>query len=172
MNDCLEYTPLTILAIQKVSIIIPAYNAANFIADAVGSALSQTYHNIEVIVVNDGSNDGGLTEAIAKSFGDSIRYFHKPNGGVASALNFGISKMQGDLFSWLSHDDIYTPDKIEREVAAFNDSGDQAIIYSDFFVLDKEGTQLYSHRLPSIPQGGMRCFLAESSSLHGCTLLI
>ena len=156
----------------KVSIIIPAYNAGNYLEYAIASALSQTYSNFEIIVVNDGSNDNGLTESTAMAFGDSIRYYYKPNGGVASALNYGISKMRGDLFSWLSHDDIYTPDKIQRQVAAFVDSGQEAIVYSDFFVIDTEGARLYSHLLPTVPQGGMRCFLAESSSLHGCTLLI
>ncbi|MDD1681509.1 MAG: glycosyltransferase, partial [Methanoregula sp.] len=71
----------------KVSIIIPVYNGSNYLREAVDSALAQTYPNTEVIVVNDGSDDEGRTEAVAHSFGGRIRYFSKENGGVSSALN-------------------------------------------------------------------------------------
>ena len=100
----------------KVSILIPAYNGANYMREAIDSALAQTYKNSEVILVNDGSKDNGDTEAIARSYGDKIRYFHKENGGVASALNLGIRKMTGEYFSWLSHDDVYYPHKIETQI--------------------------------------------------------
>ena len=83
---------------------------------AIDSALAQTYPNIEVIVVNDGSSDGGATAEIARSYGDRIRYFEKENGGVSSALNCGIRHMTGDYFSWLSHDDLYLPDKVQLSV--------------------------------------------------------
>src|SRR5688500_7147825 len=102
--------------LPKVSIIIPVYNGANYLHEAIKSALAQTYQNLEVIVINDGSTDMGATEKIAQSFGDKIRYFHKENGGVASALNFGIQKMTGSYFSWLSHDDLYEKTKIEDQV--------------------------------------------------------
>lgn len=99
-----------------VSIVIPVYNGSNYLKQAIDSALAQTYKNIEIIVVNDGSNDNNATENIALSYGNKIRYFSKPNGGVSSALNFGISKMQGKYFSWLSHDDMYYPQKIENQI--------------------------------------------------------
>lgn len=106
MSDC---NPL-------VSIIIPVYNGANYLKEAIESAINQTYSNIEIIVVNDGSSDDGLTEQIALQYGDKIRYFSKENGGVSSALNLGIRNMQGQYFSWLSHDDKYTPTKVEDQV--------------------------------------------------------
>lgn len=99
-----------------VSIVIPVYNGANFLSQAIDSALAQTYDNIEILVINDGSNDNGATERIALSYGDKIRYFSKINGGVSSALNFGIERMRGDYFSWLSHDDLYAPEKIAFQV--------------------------------------------------------
>lgn len=105
MNE--EFSPL-------VSIVIPVYNGADYLGEAIDSALMQTYGNIEVIVVNDGSNDE--TDAIARSYGDKIRYYSKKNGGVATALNLGIENMRGEYFSWLSHDDIYMPEKIELQI--------------------------------------------------------
>ena len=100
----------------KVSIIIPVYNGSNYLEEAIDSALAQTYENIEIIVVNDGSNDKGATEQIARSYGKKIKYYHKENGGVATALNLGIKKMTGEYFSWLSHDDLYYQDKIEKQI--------------------------------------------------------
>lgn len=99
-----------------VSIVIPVYNGEDYVREAIDSALAQTYENTEIIVVNDGSCDNGATRNIALSYGDKIRYYEKENGGVSSALNFGIAKMRGEYFSWLSHDDVYYPQKVEKQV--------------------------------------------------------
>lgn len=104
----------------KISIVIPAYNASNYLAQAIDSALAQTYPNVEIIVVNDGSKDKGATERVALSYGDKIRYFLKENGGSSSALNVGIANMTGEWFSWLSHDDLYIPEKLEKQVDYIN----------------------------------------------------
>ncbi len=109
----MKYMPL-------VSIVIPVYNGSNYMAEAIDSALSQTYENIEIVVVNDGSKDDGKSDAIAKSYGDKIRYFPKENGGSSSALNKGIAEMKGEWFSWLSHDDLYYPDKVKKQVEYLN----------------------------------------------------
>lgn len=122
-----------------VSIIIPLYNGSNYISEAINCALIQTYKNIEIIVVNDGSKDNGAGRDIALSFGEKIKYFEKENGGVSTALNFGISKMHGEYFSWLSHDDIYLPNHIENQVKCLsNDLNIDAVIsntmlYYQFF---------------------------------------
>ena len=127
------------MAKPDVSIVIPVYNGANFLRDAVDSALAQTYPACEVIVVNDGSDDGGATAAIARSYGDGIRYFEKENGGVATAVNLGIRRMRGDYFSWLSHDDFYYPDKIEKQMAALRRHGDPtAIVHGNFDLREEE----------------------------------
>ena len=101
--------------VPKISIIIPAYNASDYLSEAIDSALNQTYSNIEIIVVNDGSKDDGATEKIALSYGQKIRYLSKENGGSSSALNWGISHMTGEWFSWLSHDDLYVPEKLQKQ---------------------------------------------------------
>ena len=123
-----------------VSIIIPVYNGANYLREAIESALGQTYGNCEVLVINDGSNDHGETEREALKFGDRIRYFKKENGGVASALNFGIRKMQGEYFSWLSHDDVYSPQKIEKQLEAVLQSGNPAALVQAEYEFYNEDT--------------------------------
>lgn len=124
-----------------VSIIIPVYNGSNFMKEAIDSAISQTYKNIEIIVVNDGSTDE--TDDIALSYGEKIRYFKKENGGVSSALNLGIEKMKGEYFSWLSHDDVYTPDKIEKSIVALELCEDKnTLIYCASKKIDKNSMPL------------------------------
>jgi glycosyltransferase involved in cell wall biosynthesis len=155
-----------------VSIVIPVYNGADFLRDAIESALAQTYRRIEVVVVNDGSTDGGATEAIAGSFGGRIRYFAKPNGHVASALNHGIENMAGEYFSWLSHDDMYRPDKIESQVSALERLGGRTVVYGDFETLDVETGARVEHRLPDTKPEHFRWFITVASTIHGCTLLV
>lgn len=99
-----------------VSIIIPVYNGSDYMREAINSALNQTYQNIEILVINDGSRDDGKTDAIAREYGNRIRYISKENGGVSTALNTGIREMQGEYFSWLSHDDVYAPEKVELQI--------------------------------------------------------
>ena len=100
----------------KVTIVIPVFNGSNYLSVAIDSALRQTYPSVEVIVVNDGSTDDGKTESIALLYGDKIRYLKKENGGVSSALNLGISIMDGEYFSWLSHDDVIADTYIESQM--------------------------------------------------------
>lgn len=125
-----------------VSIIIPVYNGSKYLDCAIDSALSQTYKNIEIIVVNDGSSDRGKTERIAKSYGDKIRYIYKENGGVSTALNLAIDEMRGEYFSWLSHDDTYEPNKVEIEIDYLRKNslfGQKVIVYSDYYLIDTRG---------------------------------
>ena len=122
-----------------VSVVIPVYNGSNYLREAIDSALAQTYPDCEVIVVNDGSRDDGATAAVARSYGGRIRYFEKENGGVATAVNLGIRNMRGEYFSWLSHDDFYYPEKIEKQIAALRRHGDMtAIVHSNLDCLDEE----------------------------------
>ena len=119
-----------------VSIIIPVYNGANFIQEAIESALAQTYENIEVLVVDDGSKDN--TSEICDSYKGKIRYFYKQNGGVASAVNYGIQRACGDYISWLSHDDTYHPDKIKSQIdALIKSNSPTAIVHGNFNVVNE-----------------------------------
>lgn len=126
-----EFNPL-------VSIIIPVYNGENYVKEAIESALAQTYKNIEIIVVNDGSKDN--TEKICKSYKNKIRYIKKENGGVSSALNLAIKNMKGEYFSWLSHDDLYFPNKVEAQINFLkSQKNKEVILYSDYAIINERG---------------------------------
>ncbi len=131
-----------------VSLIIPVYNGSNYLEEAIQSALNQTYDNIEIVVVNDGSQDGGKSEKIAKKFGKNIVYLKKKNGGVSSALNYGISKMSGDYFAWLSHDDLIDNNHIEKLVEWLSYEGtDYDIPFSSFKLIDENGDILFNETI-------------------------
>ena len=148
------------MSTAKVSVVIPVYNGNDYLAEAIDSALAQTYKNIEVLVVNDGSNDEGKTERIAQSYGEKIRYFSKQNGGVASALNRAIAEMTGDYFSWLSHDDLYTKDKVEKEMNALSRVGrEDVVIYSDYSVFTNNPEDSVPTRLQGVPSEHFRYWL-------------
>lgn len=101
-----------------VSILIPAYNAESFIGDTLRSALAQTWLNTEIIVVDDGSQDGTLT--VARSFASSrLRVISQPNQGAAAARNHALSICQGEFIQWLDADDLLAPDKVERQMDVF-----------------------------------------------------
>lgn len=156
-----------------VSIVIPVYNGSNYMREAIDSARAQTYKNIEVLVINDGSNDNGATREIALNYGEKIRYFEKENGGVASALNLGIREMKGEYFSWLSHDDIYMPDKVEKQVNLLKESGNyESIIFSDWISIDEAGNKLEEFDLSTIIPYQIEYYLLLQQVIHGCTLLI
>ena len=123
-------------AMPLVSIIIPVYNGKNYLKEAIDSALAQTYKNIEILVINDGSTD--CTEKIAKKYGDKIRYYKKENGGVSTALNLGIRKMKGKYFSWLSHDDLYMPNKILEQMKYISNFDDKTILFADYCLINKK----------------------------------
>lgn len=155
-----------------VSIIIPVFNGEKYLREAIDSALSQTYKNIEVIVINDGSAD--KTEEIAKSYGSRIRYFKKENGGVSSALNMGLEKMRGYYFSWLSHDDKYYPEKIEKQVAYARKFDDKTIVISNWTIINANGEFIEDKHLDSRLEKLPTCFLAfdRKTWLNGCAMLI
>ena len=125
-----------------VSIVIPVFNGARLVGEAIESALAQSWPATEIIVVDDGSNDGGATQRVLARFGDSIRVISKANGGVASALNAGIAAMRGRWFSWLSHDDLYHPLKVERYLDAMRQVPGPAIIFGNVDLVHEDGSLL------------------------------
>ncbi|MBO7637896.1 MAG: glycosyltransferase family 2 protein [Treponema sp.] len=107
---------------EKVSVIIPVYNAGKTIRQTVDSIKAQTYENWEIVIVNDGSTDDSLE--ICRSLEDEkIRVFDKPNGGVVSAYKMGIQKANGTLVSFCDADDLYKPEYLENAVKIIGKHG-------------------------------------------------
>ena len=116
-----------------VSIIIPAYNAAQYVVEAVESALAQTYKNCEVVVVDDGSTDN--TRSILAPYVESgrIKYVYQPNAGLSAARNMGIKSSKGEYVALLDADDVFLPEKIERQVAYLESHPECDICYCDLY---------------------------------------
>jgi len=150
-----------------VSIIIPVYNGEDYVKEAIDSALNQTYKNKEIIVINDGSKD--TTEDICKQYGNKIRYFKKENGGVSTALNLALEKMKGEYFSWLSHDDLYYPNKIEEEIKEIEKD---TIILSNYDLIDKKGKLISKIILPHDLIERNHEYALFKGLINGITLLI
>ena len=128
---------------MRVSIIIPVYNTENYIENCIESVLNQSYGDIEILVVNDGSTDS--TGSILEKYRNRIQIFNKKNAGTASALNMGIKNMTGEWFKWLSADDLLKPDAIKKLVLEIKKLGDDAqncIFYSNYDLIDKNGHQI------------------------------
>jgi glycosyltransferase involved in cell wall biosynthesis len=107
-----------------VSILIPAYNAQEWITDTIHSALSQTWERKEIVIVNDGSKDGTL-DVLKKFESDTVRVYSQENQGAAAARNKAFSLCKGDYVQWLDADDLLGPDKISSQMAVLEKNGNK-----------------------------------------------
>lgn len=125
----------------KVSTIIPAYNAEGYIQEAIESVLSQTYKDIELIVVDDGSTDS--TAEAVKNFSLKVEYMrHAKNMGPAAARNTGIRQAKGEYIAFLDADDVWMPTKIEEQIKLFESNKDLSLVYSNCYAINRSGRAL------------------------------
>jgi glycosyltransferase involved in cell wall biosynthesis len=126
---------------EKASIVIPTYNRSRFVKEAVESVLKQTYDNLEVIVVDDGSTDD--TNSVIHRLSDSrVSYFYKENGGSSSARNLGLLKAQGRYVAFLDSDDLW-PDKFLSTMLAYLGSQKEfGVAYSPFLFKYADGREI------------------------------
>lgn len=113
-----------------ISVIMPAYNARPYIAEAIRSVLDQDYPNIELIVVDDGSVDGSAE--YAESFGARVRVIRQANAGVAAARNKGLAEVRGELIAFLDADDVWLPGKLSAQVEYLRQHPETAVVYGVF----------------------------------------
>ena len=123
--------------LPTVAAIIPCFNAAQFVGDAILSALAQTYPRLEVIVVDDGSTDS-LTDAL-RPFRDRIKLVMQPHQGLSAARNRGIRETDAELIALLDGDDRWHTDKIRRQVAVLASRPDCCLVYSARQLIDRTG---------------------------------
>jgi len=123
-----------------VSVVIPVYNSEKYLEECLDSVISQTYQNVEIIVVNDGSTDS--SPDILKKYSDKVNVISQKNNGLASALNLGISKMKGNWLKWFSPDDVMYSYTIESLVDEAKKYSEDTIIYSNWNIIDDTGNIL------------------------------
>lgn len=124
-NDSIHHDDMPL-----VSVVIPAYNCAQYLSRAIDSALFQTYSNIECIVVDDGSTDD--TAGIIKSFGTRIRSFNQANAGASAARNTGIAAAKGKYIAFLDADDYWLSTKIDNQIRVFHTNPDLVLVSCGF----------------------------------------
>jgi glycosyltransferase involved in cell wall biosynthesis len=139
-----------------VSVILPAFNGEAFLAEAIESVLGQTWSPVELIVVDDGSSD--RSPAIARAY--PVTYVRQENAGVAAARNRGLAESRGEFVSFLDQDDIWLPEKLERQVAALEREPGAARCICRFEMFLQPGQELPfwtgaavlegSHRTPQV----------------------
>lgn len=137
-----------------VSVVIPAYNAAQWIARTLESVQAQTHENLEILVVDDGSSDNG--PAIVEQFAardPRIRLIRQPNGGVARARNTGWKQAKSDYIAFVDADDLWTRDKTERQLAILLDPEKPVgLVYSRYVMIDGQDRVIY--RWDDTPHAG------------------
>jgi glycosyltransferase involved in cell wall biosynthesis len=126
----------------RVSVIVPAYNSAEFIASSLISILEQTYRDYEIIVVDDGSTDETKQQAVAVS--PAVRYIYQANGGPSLARNTGIAAARGSLICFLDADDLWLPGKLAAQVECMDRNPAAGLIFSDEEEFDERGVQCRS----------------------------
>ena len=121
----------------EVSIIIPTYNSAKYIPDAINSILNQTFKDYEIIIVDDGSTDN--TREILNKYNSKIRYIYQENKGPSAARNIGIKNAKGKYIAFLDADDIWLPDKLQRQMKLFANESSVSFVYTSSYIMNENG---------------------------------
>ena len=122
---------------NRVSVIIPAYNGDRYMVEAINSILHQTYTNWEIIIVDDGSTDN--TSNIIQKYSKQIKYFHQTNQGVAASRNLGLSKAEGEYIAFLDQDDVFLPHKLASQVTVLAEDSTLGMVSSGWQIIDRDG---------------------------------
>ncbi|VAW48327.1 hypothetical protein MNBD_GAMMA03-2074 [hydrothermal vent metagenome] len=147
-----------------ISIVLPTHNGAQYLKQSIESCLKQTYPNIELVIVNDGSTD--TTVEIINSFNDArIKYISLPtNKGIVAALNKGFSETTGEFLSWTSDDNCYTVNAFEVMLKTLENEENIDFVYANYHMIDVNGKVLKSGHVEN-PQG-----LDRDNYVGGCFL--
>ena len=139
----------------RVSVIIPSYNCARYLGRAIDSVSEQTYKDYEIVLVDDGSTDD--TKDVAMRYGKKVTYLYQQNQGLSAARNQGISKASGELLAYLDADDMWYPEKLERQVAFLDAHQECGIVHSEMSIINEQDEVLhvrfYEETQRSVPQG-------------------
>lgn len=155
----------------KVSVVIPAYNAEAFIVDAIRSARTQTYPIHEIIVVDDGSKDGTVAK-VEQCGVANVTLIRKPNGGSASARNVGIHAATGDVIAFLDADDLWLPEKTEKQVTRMQQTG-ATLVYCSKSWIDEQQNPI-PNRDPQVtfPEGNILADLIRGNYITSASCVL
>ena len=120
-----------------ISVIIPTYNSTKYIGEAINSVLRQTFTDYEIIVVDDGSTDN-IKEIIDNNF-PQVRYYYLPHRGVSRARNYGIQRARGEFIAFLDADDLWLPEKLEKQIGVFNADQELMLVFTEHRFFDSNG---------------------------------
>lgn len=156
----------------KVSVIIPVYNVAEYIAETLDSALAQTFRDFELIVINDGSPDTAEFEKILEKYLDEIIYLKQENAGVGPARNVAITHSRGALLAFLDGDDVWLPEFLESQIK-FLEENDFDLVYADALLFGGSALdgRTFMQNAPSVGEVNfeslldMRCNIVLSGSV-------
>ena len=134
---------------QLISVIIPAYNHAKYLSEAIQSVLNQTYQNFEILIVDDGSTDN--TRQVVQNYTDQrIKYIYQENRGLAASRNAGLRVTQGEYVAFLDADDIFLPHKLEVQLDWFEAHPSCGMVFSGFYFMNDRGEPIKPFRPGSI----------------------
>ncbi|RUT02709.1 hypothetical protein DSM106972_056290 [Dulcicalothrix desertica PCC 7102] len=162
---------MNITTTPKVSVIIPAYNAEKTIRETINSVLEQTYSNLELILINDGSTDETL-ELINEVKDSRLQVFSYPNGGLSMARNRGITHATGEYISFIDADDLWTYDKLELQLEAFKKSPEAGVAYSWTICVDNAGKHFHQGVKASFEGNVYKHLLVNNFIASGSNVLI
>ena len=151
-----------------VSVIIPTYNRAAFLREAIDSVLAQTEKNFELIIVDDGSTDA--TPEVVAAYAKRLRYFYQPNAGAAAARNCGLQQAGGKFIAFLDSDDLWLPKKLARQLAWMDAHPEIMLCYTDEIWI-RHGVRVNQKKIHAKAGGWIyplclpRCIISPSSVL-------
>jgi glycosyltransferase involved in cell wall biosynthesis len=138
--------------LPQVSVIIPTYNRSELLQVAVESTLAQTYPNVEVIVVDDGSTDD--TPSVMAQYAGRVTYIKQANQGVAAARNRGTEAAAGKYINFLDDDDLFAPAKLEHQVQVLDTRPEIGLVHCGYYYMDRDGNRL--EKVTFLPGGSLR----------------
>jgi dTDP-4-dehydrorhamnose reductase len=143
-----------------VSCIVPTFDGEEFLGSALDSIFAQTYPNLEVLVVDDGSTDG--TADLVASYGRDVRYLRQPNAGPAAACNHGLGQSRGGFLAFLEQDDLWHPEKLEIQMKALEDRAlDYCVTLIENFLEAASGSPA-THRIPASRSGPLPGYVTQT----------
>lgn len=157
---------------MDVSVIVPCYNGENYLHEALRSLVSQSGPRFEILVIDDGSDDGHRIKEICEEFDPEIvKYHRKDNGGVASALNLGISLARSDVFCWLSHDDLFTPERLSKQWNLWNETTGRRLLFGNYQIFGPEIGSPVKIDISRELSDELDIYAISKGLVNGCTVM-